>query len=621
MSKTTRAILCASMIFCAASLMAYDPEVHQIITEHAFDAAQINILHRMGLYDHLTIGAPAKSAKAWVAYGSVREDDITESFPPARSVNHFFDPAHGVGLTAGVWPACANSVDILGSHLTMHRADRWAIDYPSDNQWSLGHAREYQYAALVGDDAATRDQAAADMFRAVGHIVHLVQDMAQPEHTRNDQHLAVFGGDVEASLYEAWSKFNLVTIPRGDLVAVMDGYPTVTFPHFADYFANGNGKGLAEFANRNFLTQDTNYDDPSIDDCYTFAIPSILGATPRLEYLGVPVQTPKGLSNIGILEHVFESRVSDLYVGTSTVDGYHTTYSVFDAETQKYDPTRRVYSLNDQSYFSRAAILLPRATAYSAGMMKKFFGNGIDVKWIPLGKSAQNYAIEVANGTDHAIDGGAELTLTYRPGAAYLGQAPKDSVRVLKAQLSALGIPGGIPAHSSRAINSMPVPDLWPGDLINEFTRVAVIRENIGTPDEFFASTVEMARPSSTLELEVQWSAEIPLLERPLIYLFVCETSVDGICTYGFINPAGGDTLEVPTISVTRPDSPTTPYKIKIASTMPGYAYGFYLVTRRESTDVSVIPRRNGLQVLNETRTLSRQAFRGHLLWEVPPEF
>jgi hypothetical protein len=55
-------------------------------------------------------------------------------------------------------------------------------------------AREYQLKSLTETTKVDREKNAALLFRTLGQVIHLVQDMAQPQHTRNDPHSGCLGG-------------------------------------------------------------------------------------------------------------------------------------------------------------------------------------------------------------------------------------------------------------------------------------------------------------------------------------------------------------------------------------------------------------------------------------------
>ena len=80
--------------------------------------------------------------------------------------------------------------------LTGLPAPEWALGElgrgpgATENQFSLVDARLYQLRSLIEAAPEERERQAALMFRSLGQVIHLLQDMAQPQHTRNDIHPA-----------------------------------------------------------------------------------------------------------------------------------------------------------------------------------------------------------------------------------------------------------------------------------------------------------------------------------------------------------------------------------------------------------------------------------------------
>jgi len=73
----------------------------------------------------------------------------------------------------------------------------WATGYTSPapdgpqvertrQEWDWERARTSYVQALSAVDKADQDTGFADTFQALGHVVHLIQDGAQPAHVRND---------------------------------------------------------------------------------------------------------------------------------------------------------------------------------------------------------------------------------------------------------------------------------------------------------------------------------------------------------------------------------------------------------------------------------------------------
>ncbi len=159
-----------------------------------------------------------------------------------RSLYHFYDPTNGQGLTWGTkrWLS----------------AKKWASRGTSqglnDFTWEDGL-----------DAYAWGDEAKA--FLVLGYILHLLEDMGVPEHTRNDPHPV-------GSPYESFTKTR---------VPVTDGKPVIVLGTLGEYF-----DAMAKYSNENFFSADSidnkKYSQPKPDyfnteGAYEYAFKSIDG--------------------------------------------------------------------------------------------------------------------------------------------------------------------------------------------------------------------------------------------------------------------------------------------------------------------------------------------------------
>ncbi len=162
------------------------------------------------------------------------------------------------------------------------------------NHFSVYDARESMYRALTGRNAddvivasneAARRAYWATTFRALGDLAHMIQDMAQPQHTRNERHSGLGNSLVEstasghASVYEFYIdararqsrsfKVDIGSTERQVAIGVprpltTAGYATPRFNRYIDYFSTAqavgvaNGVGLADYSNRGFFTAGKN---------------------------------------------------------------------------------------------------------------------------------------------------------------------------------------------------------------------------------------------------------------------------------------------------------------------------------------------------------------------------
>ena len=176
--------------------MAYEERAHRAMSRQAFIEARLS-----GALAHLSIG-PDDTFKAFsVAKGPytaaewIREGGVDEDVPPWRVVNHFYDPINRTGMVFGV------------------PSPEWAFesngDEPSQSH-SYADARRALYRGLTAADPSERSRELGHAFYALGHVIHLIQDLAQPQHTRNDAHLP-FGWD--QSLHEAYVEAIIDRVP------------------------------------------------------------------------------------------------------------------------------------------------------------------------------------------------------------------------------------------------------------------------------------------------------------------------------------------------------------------------------------------------------------------------
>ena len=147
--------------------------------------------------------------------------------------------------------------------------------------WSWPSARVRYYQALTEADPVRREALWADLFRALGQVMHLVVDASVPEHTRNDMH--PLGAMKIENSYERWvgdqhragggqeaafvAKYLALPIGFAEELLAHDG--TVGLVDADRYDGSNPGVtvgsdsrtpvavGLAEIANANFFSEDT----------------------------------------------------------------------------------------------------------------------------------------------------------------------------------------------------------------------------------------------------------------------------------------------------------------------------------------------------------------------------
>ncbi|MDO8260539.1 MAG: LamG-like jellyroll fold domain-containing protein, partial [Candidatus Magasanikbacteria bacterium] len=151
--------------------------------------------------------SPINSEKAgWIVHGAIAEDT------DPRYLNHFYNPQTGKGLYYG-W-----------QHFS---AKAWAADQSSASG-------DYDVNSIL-ENYRSGDKKRA--FQGIGHILHLIQDMSVPAHTRDDEHK-------EGDPYETWCKQSGYVSDGGYGLISVDSVDMV----FDE---------LASFTNNNFFSKDT----------------------------------------------------------------------------------------------------------------------------------------------------------------------------------------------------------------------------------------------------------------------------------------------------------------------------------------------------------------------------
>jgi hypothetical protein len=305
-----------AIILFAVSLLAYDGGVHSKINEESINFSQLDVVLKSNLNISdgkevpLTKGKKTQQAWKWIAYGGEAEDFGKSNMlflrdSQSRAYNHFHDPLESWD-TAGLDNNRVNHVynnhygrDPVSSILWGLMPGQQNFIRNTTGDWTWQKAREYYYTYLTGKDftgnaaAATQEEkevAFADCFRAVGQVMHLLEDASVPLHTRNDAHVFPLFG-IGRWTYETYTARNwrfldylpdrlgekpsaeLLTNPQPD--SVYANLPPLTALFDRNQYNQGSAipendatVGLAEYTNANFLTNDTmwTYQHPALEE-------------------------------------------------------------------------------------------------------------------------------------------------------------------------------------------------------------------------------------------------------------------------------------------------------------------------------------------------------------------
>src|SRR4030095_8079291 len=287
----------------------------------------------------------ARTIQAWMRLGAARED-----FPATRSLNHFHSPLKPWASAGG---------------LLSQSSVYWQQnpDQGLGGSWSWPFARQRMFEFLTLPTPAAREGALADTARALGQVMHMVQDAASPAHTRADPHLIHDGYEArieelrvsrDATLRSRFQAFlNASSTLPSTSIFTPTGAPRAPVPIArlvdSDRYAGtvpsytvGADVGMAEYTSGGYVSDDTIF----------------LGfALPRRESLGPAVFDPPA-----------DTPGARRYF-PKTTDG--DTVSHFVAEGALYERLLfrgqlvGGFMLDDKVYEDYAARLVPRAVGYS----------------------------------------------------------------------------------------------------------------------------------------------------------------------------------------------------------------------------------------------------------------
>lgn len=521
------------------------------------------------------LGPDHLRTKAWLMRGAIREDDLSTLFftlfsqPPypdtdphgdiTRVFRHFYDPVRDLPLVvAGLCVSgdCSKNPDWAFGQTDVAGSAPQPPNSARRNHFTWADAREAQWCALtrnVGAPSpiANPDQNAADRrlcwataIKSLGHVLHLLQDMAQPQHVRNDVHAPLVTRPTRQS-YEQWTNFRAVeergaTVPsdaRLRFLAMVGAIPStaiVTGPSYSipsfsravHYFTTRQvetgidaaslqaRRGLADFANRTFFSEGS-----ILSPDYT--LPASDPLSPTFEAVDRVVESDAGQGQL--IERVLLSPVVDpirggyVDAGLASFNG-KVPVAIFGLWAD-FDngPTRGIYqtlSLGQQSV--HADVLIPRAIAYSAGLIDYFFRGKLEIT-APLDglfsviDHATSHTVG-ANGYPFRSDNGnvygfTKLRLRVRNATPEVNESGITPSAVVPRNILSTVTPGGPDVPTMRAVARYHRNPCYRPDLSGErrVNFASVISEptgcTAGQRTSFQEISVSLAVPSSAAQM------------------------------------------------------------------------------------------------------------------------
>jgi len=230
-----------SSFLITRAVFAYDDKTtHPALTSEVVDFYNLNFNQRI-----------TTEEKEWIISGSILEDT------PPRWINHFYDPIYKTGWSGegGFVPKeiMQKFSDVFLSSASPVSSINWAHNQELQSEYKLYRGNQTWEKAIY-EYVKNKDKKAA--YYALGHVLHLLEDMAVPEHTRNDTH-------PNDSPYENYStRFTRDTFHIIDDLRSKNYQPTI-LNSLDDYF-----ESLAGYSNNYFFSKDTindgKYNKPKI---------------------------------------------------------------------------------------------------------------------------------------------------------------------------------------------------------------------------------------------------------------------------------------------------------------------------------------------------------------------
>jgi hypothetical protein len=369
-----------SLFFVYGNSFALDQRTHRVINEIIVEGSygqkiDTYLKENLIIPDGVRSSFNTKKVFELVGDGGYTEDIST--IPYVRSFNHFHDPLKPWGQAGFSGPvAILDPLPIRSSILWAQATDQYFGDY------SWINARDYFYKALIAQSNTERENNFSYTFRAVGQVMHLIQDASVPAHTRNDGHLLynyenwVFGVQDKDPVYfdQILSNSTISVDPSLFSTSVDPGATSPIAGLFDSNKYNGTNPdvtigpvGLTEYTNANFLSEDTRFQDypyPSYNSVAT---------------MDIQIPDPQDAAKIVYRPYYTKARDGDTSFYLLTTQGYlsnyvHTNFDWLSYQIRQFEKP----ALDEFVYDNYARMLLPRAVAYSSALLQYFFRGQID---------------------------------------------------------------------------------------------------------------------------------------------------------------------------------------------------------------------------------------------------
>lgn len=470
-------VAAASAGFAFSGAHAYEASTHAELTRIAVERSQLtedpSLLSDIGLNGINARDYGGLEIEQLLVNGVVNEDFVDRDVPIARVLNHFYDPQYdqytGRGLDVYVLVDGQPSPDwALEDRFEVVSLSSPLLQYPGMPQdFSFRHVQQQYFEALTGQGQSYRLQSAGRMFQYLGHVVHHIQDMAQPQHARNDPH-----GFAPSNHYEAYTvRFNQAILSIVNAVP----YSIPQFDTARQYWYSVESTtdrvpryiGMAEYSAHNFVTYGTPYTgglSGSIGPAFGYPLPNGTnpsdGTAKRIERSNLTVTHRDG-SVLTLPADYVVGRVYDpLNASVSAVTRKLATTSVFDGPTRAH-LGRRTFGLSPAVWDDNYPALFPRAVGFSAGLIDHLFRGRLNVQrhsngtsWVVQNTSRSGQTMlgelsfwyEGSTGLRYPVTGGT-FQINLASGATQtvnFTEPPSTAVKLIAAFRGKIGLEGSV---------------------------------------------------------------------------------------------------------------------------------------------------------------------------------
>jgi hypothetical protein len=406
----------------AYATLAHDVQVHWAITVNAAESALNDSPAYAEFLNIVSSDVAFVDATNAMVAGSGFEDN---SMPPIdegkyRSLDHFYDPLdinYGQGLSDGA-PDNRDKMAVnsfhWGSVSNCPGYDHYGVplNVGTSNRWSWQNARGYAWLGLTATNQSDRIAGLTNMFRAVGQVMHLLEDTTQPQHVRNEQHVdCVHIGSYYPWLspIEQYGLKNVASLNYGD--GSMLDWQGAGFTKMEDFWdrhlyngsymalnndangVSGAQLGLAEFCNGNFLGVRHSYAEyyqPSSIQHYPFPSRNI-----STDYNLKRAYLASGIGNYTLHNGYKAAGIYLTKNGAGIPVAHHSRFTYFGVKHPNSSNPKST-TINDTNVLhDYHDILIPKAVKYSAGLLDYFF-RGTLTAFI----YGTNYTVQNTSGQD-----------------------------------------------------------------------------------------------------------------------------------------------------------------------------------------------------------------------------